>query len=168
MTLTPDLSIGALTTYTSSYDPALAAAGLPYMNAYVEYFGVRASHTWYGSLDQQVTQKCASLGGDPVPLSDQQPDILRHCGICAAISMNNMPASRQLLLLAEFEGANEAHVQFFIGTRLLATEHVDGSDRVAFLFSCKEGNTYLPLAIRLASEEEQAGLKFFGLDLYIL
>ena len=168
MTLKPDLSIGALTTYTSNYDPALAAAGLPYMNAYVEYFGVRASHTWYGSLDQQATKKFAAIGGDPVPLSNQQPDILRHCGICAAISMNNVPAKKQLLLLAEFEGANEAYVQFFIGTSLLTTEHVDGSDRVAFLISCKEGNTYLPFSIRLASDEEQAGLKFFGLDLYIL
>ena len=172
--LNPSFEISPLSPSSSGYDPATPNG--PYVNANFSTFGGLTMS--YGSwpLQSQYNNDEIIIGYNPVSLSDTNnitnvPDqIYRKCSIYLYTSLYNVPADSQLLIVFGFRKfSGNPQLQFFVGTDLVRTEIIDGTEQIAILLDHPGGiNPHIYIYARLASDYSYSAVAFSGATGYII
>ena len=172
--LNPSFEISPLSPSYSGYDPATPNG--PY--AYSEFSTFGGLIMPYGNwpLQSQYNNDEIIIGYNPVSLSDTNnitnviDQIYRKCSIALFTRLYNVPTDSQLLIVFGFKryGGNP-QLQFFVGTDLVRTEIIDGTEQIAILLDHPgTTNPYIQIYARLASNNYYSAVAFSGASGYII
>ncbi|MCK5367231.1 MAG: hypothetical protein KAQ62_01730, partial [Cyclobacteriaceae bacterium] len=155
--LNPSFEISPLSPSSSGYDPATPNGPYAYAHLYT-YGGITRN---YGNwpLQSQYNNDEIIIGNNPVFLSDTNnitnvsDQIYRKCSIYLYTRLYNVPADSQLLIVFGFRKVmGNPQLQFFVGTDLVRTEIIDGTEQIAILLDHPgTTNPYIQIYARLAS-----------------
>ncbi|MCK5280742.1 MAG: hypothetical protein KAK04_19450 [Cyclobacteriaceae bacterium] len=172
--LNPSFEISPLSPSYSGYDPATPNG--PYANAYLYTYGGITMHYGNWPLQSQYNNDEIIIGYNPVSLSDTNnitnfsDQIHRKCSIVLNTYLYNVLADSQLLIVFGFRNIqSNSHLQFFVGTDLVRTEIIDGTEQIAILLDHPGGiNPYIYIYARLASNNYYSAVGFSGATGYII
>ena len=170
--LNPSFEISPLSPFSSGYDPATPNG--PYAYARLYTYGGMTRDYW--SLQSQNNNDEIIIGYNPVSLSDTNnitnvtDQIYRKCSIHLLPRLLNVPDDSQLLVVFGFRNiTGSPQLQFFVGTDLVRTETIDGTEQIAILLDHPGGtNPYIQIYARLASDYLYSAVGFSGAAGYII
>jgi hypothetical protein len=167
----PLFSLTPLSPTVTTYDPANPTA--PYGEAYFSTYGGYTDALPGRQLRDQYNNDEVILGFDAVPQSqpvfsgDDSPH--RHCSLELYFRGVNVSTENQYLLLFSLRNiAGEPQAEFILGSEIVDTETITGSEQHALMFDCPGDDTWSRVIVRLASPYYASRLGFKGLDCVLL
>lgn len=171
MTLQPFFSLSPLKPYQTTFNPAQPNA--PRASARFLSSGGVSKNSFPYSLEDQHNNNELILGYSPVDPANQAindiKDVYGYSSLNLIFYGINVRTDNQYLLLFSLRNlSGSPQVQFFVGTKLVRIEKVDGEEQIAIVLDVPGDSIPSYVIVRVASILNHATIGFKGVDCYLL